>query len=373
MKRNNIAVLILFTLTAVLLVGEPVTAVDYTTPIPLTQLGTDTYFMEQGGLYPGGANVPPANYLTELEQVADSLATDNQLVVLGLGMSMMQNAMSGWEPFAAGQDTNPNMTVVNGAIGSNQQRWADPLNDVWDRGPQMLTAVNLAPADVDVVIYHNAWSGPSSLPFPDHAVNMLNSITGTMDTILDVYPNTKLILVTNRHYAYSPTSKHPEPYAYEEGFSWKWLVEDRINCTAVCGPPIAWLADEWMPDWANHPEYYSDGLHLTGTGQAESGQLWHDALSTWSYTAPWYLDAPPMTPTSTATATETPTPTPTLTPTATATATATPTETPTPTATATPTETAVYLPLILTPGAWELQCAGTLTIDAQFVICEEAD
>jgi cell division septation protein DedD len=374
MKRNAIAAIMILTLTAVLLTGEPVTAVDYTTPIPLTQLGTDTYYSQQGGLYPGGSNTPPAGYKSELDQLAISLASDNQLVVLGLGMSMMQNAMSGWEPFAAGPGTNPNMVVVNGAIGSNQQRWADPNNAVWNRGPQALAAAGLTAADVDIVLYHNAWSGPSSLPFPDHAVNMLNSITGTMDTIADKYPNTSLILITNRHYALSSTSKHPEPWAYEEGFSWKWLVENRINCTANCGTHIAWLVDEWISDWANHPEYYAaDGLHLAGAGQQESGQLWHDALSTWSYTAPWYLDAPPMTPTSTATATETPTPTPTLTPTATATATATPTETPTPTATATPTETAVYLPLILTPGAWELQCAGTLTIDAQFVICEEAD
>lgn len=347
MKQRNVVILILFILTAVLLTGEPVTAVDTTTPTPLTQLGTDTYYGEQGGLYPGGQNEPPAAYKSELDQLALGLASDNQLVVLGLGMSMMQNAMSGWEPFANGPGTNPNMIVVNGAIGSNQQRWADPNNAVWDRGVQMLAAVGLTPADVDIVLYHNAWSGPSSLPFPDHAINMLNSITGTMGTIADKYPNTQLILVTNRHYALSPTSKHPEPYAYEEGFSWKWLVENRINCTVNCGPPIAWLADEWVPDWANHPEYYAaDGLHLVNAGQAASGQIWHDALSTWSYTAPWYLAGPAPTPTVTPTPTDTavptstPTPGPTLTPSPTATETAVPTVTATPTfqgtATATP-------------------------------------
>jgi hypothetical protein len=366
-KRPFLAILVLLGV-ALLLVGEPVTAVDYTTPIPLADLGADTYLGQQGGLYPGGLNEPPTAYKSELDQLAISLSVDEELVVLGLGMSMMQNAMSGWMPYASGPGMNPNMIVVNGAIGSNQQRWADPENAVWDRGTQALASVGKTEAEVDVVIYGNAWSGPSSLPFPDHATNMLNSITGTMGTIADKYPNTQLILVTNRHYALSSTSKHPEPWAYEEGFSWKWLIENRIDCTANCGTHIAWLADEWIPSWASHPEYYAaDGLHLAGAGQQESGQIWHDALSTWSYTASWYLDAPPPTSTPTATATETPTATSTATPTQTPTATPTPTETPT------LTPTAVYLPLILSPGAYELQCAGTLIIDDQFVICEEAD
>lgn len=317
---------------AFLLTGEPVTAVDYETAVPLTQLGTDTYFGEQGGLYPNGQNEPPAGYQSTLDQLAISLASDEQLVVLGLGMSMMQNAMNGWGPFAAGPDTNPNMIVVDGAVGSNQQRWADPNHWVWDRGPQALTAVGLLPGDVDVVIYHNAWSGPSSLPFPDHAVNMLNSITGTMGDIVDKYPNTQLILVTNRHYALSPTSKHPEPWSFEEGFAWKWLVENRITCTADCGPPIAWLVDEWIPEWADHPEYYAtDGLHLAGPGQQASGQLWHDALSVWSFTGPWYLGGPFPT----AVPSSTPTPTNTAVPGATETSTPTPSATPTG-ATATP-------------------------------------
>ena len=85
------------------------------------------------------------------------------------------------------------------------------------------------------------------------------------------------------------------------------------------------------------------------------------------------------TPTPTATATETavPTETPTETPTAVPTDTPTPTETPTPTATPTETPkstpTAVYLPLVLTPGAWQLQCPGPLTVDGPFVICEAGE
>jgi len=339
MKRHNIAAIMLLILTAVLLVGERAAAVDYTTPIPLTQLGTDTYFGEQGGLYPGGANVPPTAYKSELDQIAISLSTENQVVVLSLGMSMQQNASAGFlnNGWASGTTptgtaVNPAFRFINGAVGSKQQNWVDPNSSVWGRGLTALAQQGLTANDVDVVFYHNAWAGPSSLPFPNHAVNMKESAQITMGLIQEKYPNVQMILVANRHYALSPTSKHPEPYAYEEGFSWKWLIEDRINCTADCGVLIAWYAEEWVPDWANHSEYYvDDGLHLSGAGQAASAEIWYSWMSTLPYIAPWYLAE--QGPTATPTLTPTPGNTPTMTPTAVG---GTATSTPFPTATDTP-------------------------------------
>lgn len=383
MKRTNIAALTLLILTAVLLTGKPTAA---QTAVTLPQIGTDLYSGEQGGLYPDGQNAPPPAYLAELEALAADLADDEQLVVLGLGMSMMQNAMSGWMPFAAGPGTNPNMIVINGAIGSNQQRWADPDNTVWGRGPMMLSQAGLTAADVDIVLYHNSWSGPSGT-FPGYAQMVQASFELTNQHIADKYPNTQLILMNGRHYGgWNDNSKQPEPFAFWESFSVKWLIEERINCTADCGPLVAWNAYQWnawpasygLPDGTLWPQNYfvADGLHLSQAGQQVSGELWHDYLSSTSFTAVWYLDAPPPTATPTATATVTFTPSPTATPTDTATP--TPTSTPTATATATDTPTATptavtYLPYVLAPGAWELQCEGTLIIDDQFAICEEAD
>ena len=57
-------------------------------------------------------------------------------------------------------------------------------------------------------------------------------------------------------------------------------------------------------------------------------------------------------------------------PTATPTETATATATDTPTETPTSTPTAVYLPLILTPGAYQVACPGLLIFDAPYIICE---
>ena len=322
-----------------LVIASGVAAVDYTTAVPLPDLCGDTYYGQAGCLYPG-SNEPPAAYAAELDAVAATLANDSQVVVLTLGMSMQQNATNGFLTAGyasgttpAGTAVNPNFLMLNGAIGSKQQNWIDPNNTVWDRGTQVLGSAGLNAAAVDVVFYHNAWAGPSSEPFPQHAQTMLASLEVTMGIIRDKYPNAQMILVTNRHYALSPDSKHPEPFAYEEGFSWKWLIENRINCTADCGPVIAWLTNQWVPDWVNHPEYYvTDGLHLSpgpGGGQWASAELWYGAMSTTSYIAPWYLAQPAPTPTPTGTPSPSNTPTITATPTETA----VPAETPTPTAT----------------------------------------
>lgn len=375
MRRREIALYLGLIGLAFLLTGEP-TAAQATITLPQI----DFYMGEQGGLYPGGLNTPPAAYLAQLGALATDLADDDQLVVMGLGMSMMQNALAGFGPFLNEPEVNDNLVLINGAIGSNQQRWEDPNYWGWNVGMQALAGAGLTAADVRVVLYHNSWSGPSGT-FPEYAEMVRDSFAITMGIIQDKYPNVDLILVNSRHYGgWNDDSKQPEPFAFWEGFSVKWLIEDRISCVSDCGALLAWNAYQWntwpssfgLPDGTIWPENYfvADGLHLSQAGQAVSGELWHEYLSGTSFTAAWYLDAPPATPTPTATATETATPTQTATPTETPTATPTATAT----ATSTPTATAVtYLPFVLPAGEWEIQCAGTLTINEQFVICEEAE
>ncbi|MCB8940830.1 MAG: hypothetical protein H6655_20695 [Ardenticatenaceae bacterium] len=277
--------------------------------IPMPELGAGFYRDEQGGLYPSGLNTPPTSYLNELNTMANQLAQEEELVVLGLGMSMMQNAMSGFTPFTNAADINTALTVINGAIGSNQQRWQNPNSPVWNRGLEQLAAADLGPGDVDVILYHNAWSGPS-LPFPEHPEMVKDSFAITMDIIAQLYPNVQIIYLNSRHYGgWNPNSKAPEPWAYEEGWAVKWLIEERIN-GEIDTPLLAWMAYQWDSTW---PESYfvADGLHLSNEGKAASGALWDAHFRTSSYIAPWYLGQPIITPTPTAVPTNSPTPTPT--------------------------------------------------------------
>ena len=286
---------------------------DFTTAVRLTDLcaGGDTYLGEEGCLYPD-SNLPLPGYLAQLENVDCFDPVSGKTIIVVIGMSMAQNALTGWLQFTNRPEVNDNLVIIDGTLGSNQQRFQDPDYFGWGTGLSRLTAAGYTASQVKCVIYHNAWSGPSSLGFPAHAINMLNSLETTMNIMPTKYPSVEAIYVTNRHYGLSPSSKHPEPYSFEEGFSWKWLVENRINCTANCGPLIAWFADEWFESWSTHPEYYcTDGLHLCGAGLTASGQIWHDSLSALSYTS-WYLDVSTPTPTPSSTFTPMPTNTPPL-------------------------------------------------------------
>lgn len=294
--------------------GEQAQAVDYTQPVALPELGADTFLGAQGGLYPDGQNEPPAAYLAALMAVSGALANNNQIVVVAIGPSIMQNSVSGFAPFLNSLGVNDNIVFVDGSLGSNQQRFEDPDYFGWDVGinrlPPGLTAV-----DVDIVLYYNALTSPSG-SFPDFVQMAAGSFEITYNIINQKYPNVQLILQNSQHYAgWCGQCKAPEPYAHYNGFAVKELIERRIN-GEINGALIAWNAYHWDDTWLEN--YYTDGLHLSGLGQQSTGQLWHDYLST-SFNAVWYLDSQPqptVTPTNTAVfaVTATPSPFPTNTP-----------------------------------------------------------
>lgn len=330
MRKVNLLLIMITIFVFSTLAVQSAAAVDYTTAVPLPELGTDTYFGEQGGLYPG-SNEPTGDYLTELTAVSDVLVNDNQVVALSLGMSAMQNMSSGFAGCCAQR-----VTFVNGAIGSKQQQWEDPNHTVWDRGTQMLAGQGLTAVDVDVVLYHNTIGGLSG-EFVPAATQLKDSLAITMDIIQDKYPNAQMILLTSRYHAnYAPAgSKSPEPYAYYSGFSVKWLIEDRINCTADCGVPLAWFAYLWDESWPQS-WYVSDGIHLSNAGKTQAGLIWQTQMNAAAHIAPWYLGSTPPTATATQEPTAVPssTPTPTV-PGGTATPTPFPSNTPLPTVGAT--------------------------------------
>jgi hypothetical protein len=91
------------------------------------------------------------------------------------------------------------------------------------------------------------------------------------------YSNIKLLYLSGRIYGgYATTPLNPEPYAYESGFSVKWLIEKQLggdpalNYDASHGPVKApWLA--WGPYlWADGMKARSDGLIYESTDLTES-------------------------------------------------------------------------------------------------------
>ena len=260
------------------------------------------------------------DYLSELDQTAISLSSDSQLVIVGIGPSIMQNSISGFVPFLNLPPVNDNIIFVDGSLGSNQQRFENPDYFGWNVGINRLPS-GLTAADVDIVFYYNALTSPSGTQ-EQYVETAANSYQITYEIINQKYPNVQLILQNSQHYAgWCGQCKAPEPYAEWQRYAVDELIERRMS-GEIGGALIAWNAFQWDDTWPAN--YYSDGLHLSGLGQQATGQLWHDYLSSMSFTAPWYLANGQPTPTETAVpgATVTPSPFPS------ATATGEPTVTP---------------------------------------------
>jgi hypothetical protein len=91
------------------------------------------------------------------------------------------------------------------------------------------------------------------------------------------FPGLALAYLSSRIYAgYATTTLNPEPYAYESGFSVKWLIEEQVRGGAnlayqPAGSAVApWVA--WGPYlWADGLTPRSDGLTWACSDLAADG------------------------------------------------------------------------------------------------------
>jgi len=317
-----------------------VTSVGFT---PLNDLGPGYYVVGtaqyQGGLYPGGSNTPPATHAAEGRSRAIAIAGQSRYVLLSIGMSNTTQefcSQPGTLPCDAwtfmGQaavhvDVNTEQLVIaNGAKGGQTAAtWDDPADTNYDRvRDQVLAPQGLLEADVYALWVKVADARPTShLPNANADAFILESLTGSvLRAARTRYPNLKIAFLSSRIYAgYAgypvPTVSqlNPEPYAYESGFSMKWLIEAQIN-QMNGGPidPIAgdldyhsvapWIA--WGPYlWADGTTPRSDGLtyqcadlqndgtHPAVGGETKVGSLLLNFMLTSPFATPWFRRCEP--------------------------------------------------------------------------------
>jgi hypothetical protein len=277
---------------------------------PLNDLGAGSYLGFGGGLYPGGANVPPNDHhqagLAMARMVQPLLpngatSPGGKYVLLSVGMSNTTqefcapnadtgcNAWSFMGQAAADPDVNrTHLVIVNGARGGQTAgTWEDPAMENYDRiRDGRLLPQGLSELQVQVVWVKVANARPaSSLPAANaDALQLLASQGRILRALRARYPNLKLVFFSSRIYAgYATTDLNPEPYAYESGFGVKWLIEAQIqqmrNNGIITDPRpgdldyntvAAWAA--WGPYlWARGLELRSDGLNWLPGDFAEDG------------------------------------------------------------------------------------------------------
>ena len=290
---------------------------------PLNELGREKYQSFEGGFYPGGKNERPSDHEAaglKLARQVQPLNAQGQpdpngkIVLMSVGMSNTSQSSEGFQrALREATDVNPRVQFVNGAQGGMTAFAIQDPNDsrtgkrYWDTVDQRLQQAGATREQVQVIWIKQADAGPTQ-GFPKYAQTLQAELARIVQIFPARFPNTKLVYLSSRTYGgYATTGLNPEPYAFESGFSVKWLIEQQIdgdkslNFDPARGEVKApWLS--WGPYlWANgstkredgfayEPDDFTsnDGTHQSPSGQRKVGQLLLKFFETDSTTKPWF-------------------------------------------------------------------------------------
>jgi Cu/Ag efflux protein CusF len=292
----------------------------------LTDLGPAKYQDFEGGLYPKGANVRPEGHEkagAELARQVKPLDAEGKpdpngkIVLLSVGMSNTAQASQGFAPLLAKfPGKNPALVFVNGAQGSmTAKAIEDPADGktgttYWTKVDEALKAAGATPAQVQAVWIKQADAGPNQ-GFPAYAKTLQAELAKIVQILPVRFPNVKLAYLSSRTFGgYAKTGLNPEPYAFESGFSVKWLIQQQLdgdaalNCDpakgAVKAPWLGWGPYVWTNGMAqpksnlpSEPGDFAptDGTHESPAGQAKVGQALLDFFSKDPTATPWFVRA----------------------------------------------------------------------------------
>jgi Spy/CpxP family protein refolding chaperone len=283
--------------------GSPADSIPHTSfsGTPLIDFAPGQKYLGQfeGFLYHGSNVPPPAHDAKGREAAAQVKPLDKngdpnangKIVLLSIGFSnpnlkwcgpqLQQPQYCREESFtkqalASPKTNKSSLLILNGAMGGQPTRvWGNPNGRdyglVLDR---VLTPAGVTEKQVQAIWMEIVQPAPTvSLPSKNADAYTLERYTADACRALKVrYPNLRQLFISPRSYGgYALTVANPEPFAYETGFSVKWLIEAQINQMATghvderagdlnYNSGVApWIA--WGPYfWANGTTPASDGL-----------------------------------------------------------------------------------------------------------------
>jgi len=288
--------------------------------IPLNDLGKSLYLGEMGGLYPEGMNRRPAAHEASGLEIAQGIVPldaagnpdpNGKVVLLSIGMS---NATQEWSAFMSlalqDPDLNSRLVIVDGAEGGRDARdISNPGSTYWSQTiPSRLANAGVTAAQVQVLWLKEAVARPTA-SFPDDALELQGLLESIVQILKDLFPNSEVTYLNSRSYAgYAGTDLNPEPYAYQQGFAIKWLIEDQIsgdpdlNYDPDAGPVEApWLSfGVYM--WADGlvarsdgmtwvcADFRDDGTHPSDQGRRKVAELLLHHFKSDLTSTPWFLE-----------------------------------------------------------------------------------
>ena len=244
--------------------------------IPLNDLKTGFYKSFQGGLYPGGENNRPfihdslglllAQHIAPLDTLGNIDPVRGKIVFLSVGMSNTTQEFSFFKSIAdTDKAKNPKLIIVDGAQGGQTAAIiSNPTASFWTVIEQRLHSAGVSNRQIQACWVKEADAGPTQ-QFPIHANTLRDELIAIVRIIKQKYANCRIVYISSRIYGgYATSTLNPEPYAYESGFSVKWVIEKQISGDTSLtyngnSPKAPWLS--WGPYfWADGLSARSDGL-----------------------------------------------------------------------------------------------------------------
>ncbi|MFZ1320776.1 MAG: hypothetical protein WAT71_04395 [Ignavibacteria bacterium] len=292
------------------------TSVGFT---PINDLGKGYYRSHQGGHYPDGSNLRPADHLNAGLEIANNILpldtagnydpVSGKIVLLSVGMSNCSQEFQAFITSLNGDsDINPKLRVINGAQGGQTiDIIINPNANFWTVIDQRLASQGLTVKQVQAVWFKEAQSGPTDTSFPGYPVSLKDKFNTAMGVMKSKYLNLKQCFLANRIYAgYATSGLNPEPYAYYSGWSVKWLIEDQINGDTSLiysginskSPWLSWGPDLWADGtvprsdsltWNCPTDYSTDGTHPSPAGRQKVADMLIDFFKNDETTKPWFL------------------------------------------------------------------------------------
>jgi hypothetical protein len=288
-------------------------------PPPLTHLA-GLYQGQEGGLYGGGRNEPTAAHLEAARRAGARVVPrgpggePDQSGLIGLLSIGFSNAAQEFSEFCGllrGEAAvSPRLCPVNGAQSHmGTAEWAVPDGVPWKVLDERLKHSAVSPAQVQVAWVKMAPSHPEALgTFPRHARQTARDLGSALRTLRGRFPNLRLAYLSSRIWAgYAVTPLSPEPFAYENAFSVRWVIE--AQCRGDPGlawedgdspraPLLLWGPYLWAPGssggagdglvWT--PEDFApDGTHPSHKGARKVARLLLDFFKADATARPWFL------------------------------------------------------------------------------------
>ena len=210
--------------------------------VPVTDLGPGFYQGMQGGLYPGGSNLRPASHEAAGTAIANAIAPAGHA---GCARSIewpRRVRVHRYEQLHAGvQRVRAQVRRRSGAQdrtcarstaplgGQTAQILAQPTSAYWDTVFTRLRGHGSSPRQVQIVWLKDANSNPTG-GFAVTRDTLTAQFFRIVQIIKQKLPNAKLCYFTSRIYAgYASSTLNPEPYAYENAFSVKQVIERQLS------------------------------------------------------------------------------------------------------------------------------------------------